>query len=162
MTRHRNCTYFVLFSFSMVDRKRYTPLMSVPGFNLIILTLKGSIACISTNIDKWLSTRRETVLWWRLVLLAISLIHNQPSSAPFRHLTILIMFSAVSFLISHHPESDSVMWRIFFCRIIILTTLYINLCNCASMTYFKICKTHNLKRFDNFPPLNGAFICSIF
>lgn len=103
--------YFLAFSFSMVDRKRYIPLMSVPGFSLIILTLKGSMVCMSTNIVRCVSTSRETVLWCKPVRLAISLIHNQPSSAPFRHLTILIMFSAVSFLIVLHLKSDSVSWR---------------------------------------------------
>ena len=79
---------------------------SDPGFNLIICTLNGSMVWVSMNIDKCLSIRRETVLWCKRVRLDISLIQSQPPSAPFKHLTILITFSAASFLILYHSQTS--------------------------------------------------------
>lgn len=93
-----NFFLFVLFSnFSLTVKNLKIPFTSASGLSRIMCTLNGSITCVSTNMDKCLSIRRETVLWCRLQRLEISLIQSQPPSASFKHLTILITFSAASF-----------------------------------------------------------------
>lgn len=104
MIFHKNSYFLAFSSFSLTARYLKTPFVSVPGFNLTIFTLKGSMVWISKNIWRWVSIRRETVLWCNPVLLLISLYQSQPSSACFRQLTILTRFFAISFLILISPE----------------------------------------------------------